>query len=43
MLGNHTYFKLEAFDLADKGYALPFFRRMMTILDKVLKKRGDNV
>jgi uncharacterized repeat protein (TIGR04076 family) len=35
-----TAFKLEAFDLADKGYALPFFRRMMTILDKVLKKQG---
>jgi hypothetical protein len=33
-------FKLEPFDLADKGHALPFFRRMMTILDTVLKNQG---
>ena len=33
-------FKLEPFDLADKGHAMPFFRRMMTILDKVLKNQG---
>jgi uncharacterized repeat protein (TIGR04076 family) len=33
-------FKLQAFDLADKGHALPYFRRMMAILDKVLKNQG---
>ena len=32
--------KLEAFDLADKGHALPYFRRMMTILNKVMKNQG---
>ncbi len=32
--------KLEAFDLADKGHALPYFRRMMTILSKVMKNQG---
>jgi uncharacterized repeat protein (TIGR04076 family) len=33
-------FALEAFDLADKGYAVPFFRRQMTILDRVSKHQG---
>jgi uncharacterized repeat protein (TIGR04076 family) len=33
-------FVLEAFDLADKGYIVPFFRRQMTILDRVLRKPG---
>lgn len=32
--------KIEAFDLSDKGRNIPFFRREMTILDKVLKKPG---
>jgi uncharacterized repeat protein (TIGR04076 family) len=32
--------KLEAFDIADGGYAKTFFRRQMMILDKVLKKQG---
>jgi hypothetical protein len=31
-------FALEAFDLSAKGFDTPFFRRQMTILDKVLKK-----
>ena len=33
-------FVLEAFDLSDTGFAIPFFRRQMVILDKVLKKQG---
>ena len=39
---NHTLvqFKLEAFDLADRGDALPYYRRSMTILDKISKKPG---
>jgi uncharacterized repeat protein (TIGR04076 family) len=32
--------KLEAFDLSDKGRNMPFFRREMSILDKLLKKPG---
>jgi uncharacterized repeat protein (TIGR04076 family) len=32
--------KLEAFDLSDKGRNIPFFRREMTILDKILRKPG---
>ena len=32
--------KIEAFDLSDKGRNLPFFRREMTILDRVLNKPG---
>jgi uncharacterized repeat protein (TIGR04076 family) len=32
--------KLEAFDLSDKGYNIPYFRRQMVILDKVLLKPG---
>jgi uncharacterized repeat protein (TIGR04076 family) len=38
----HTFaqFKVEAFDLADRGDALPYYRRSMTILDKVSKKSG---
>jgi len=32
--------KLEAFDLSDKGRNIPYFRREMTILDKVLRKPG---
>jgi uncharacterized repeat protein (TIGR04076 family) len=31
-------FKVEAFDLADRGDSLPYFRRAMSILSKVLKK-----
>ena len=31
-------FKLEAFDLADDGLSVTFFRRMMVILSKVLKR-----
>jgi hypothetical protein len=33
-------FKVEAFDLADKGDSLPYYRRTMSILDKVLRKPG---
>jgi uncharacterized repeat protein (TIGR04076 family) len=32
--------KLEVFDLSDKGDATPYFRRQMSILDKVAKKPG---
>jgi uncharacterized repeat protein (TIGR04076 family) len=32
--------KMEAFDLSDKGYDVPYFRREMVILDRVLKKEG---
>lgn len=32
--------KLEAFDLSDKGFDIPYFRRQMVILDRVLKKPG---
>jgi len=32
--------KLEAFDLSDKGRNIPYFRREMTILDKILRKPG---
>ncbi|MBN1190145.1 MAG: hypothetical protein JXA46_10365 [Dehalococcoidales bacterium] len=32
--------KIEAFDLSDTGRSIPFFRRDMTILDKVLRKPG---
>ncbi|MCX6008488.1 MAG: hypothetical protein NTW48_00325 [Chloroflexi bacterium] len=35
--------KLEAFDLSDKGFDIPFFRRQMTILSKVLLKQGIEV
>jgi len=35
--------KLEAFDLADKGYDIPYFRRQMVILSKVSQKPGINV
>jgi uncharacterized repeat protein (TIGR04076 family) len=35
--------KIEAFDLSDKGRNIPYFRREMTILDKVLKKPGIKV
>ncbi|HEY98044.1 MAG TPA: TIGR04076 family protein [Dehalococcoidia bacterium] len=39
---SHTFvqFKVEAFDLADHGDALPYFRRAMTILNKVVRKPG---
>lgn len=33
-------FEVEAFDLADKGDGLPYFRRAMSILHKVLPKPG---
>ena len=39
-------FKFEAFDLCDKGDAVPYFRKQMLILDKVLQKSGipvDNI
>jgi len=32
--------KLEAFDLSDNGYDIPFFRRQMAILSRVLPKEG---
>ena len=38
----HTLARLEvqAFDLSEKGDGLPYFRRMMSILHKVLPKPG---
>jgi uncharacterized repeat protein (TIGR04076 family) len=36
-------FKLEAFDLADDGDCVTYFRRMMGILSKVTKKQGVSV
>jgi uncharacterized repeat protein (TIGR04076 family) len=35
--------KIEAFDLSDKGYDVPYFRRQMTILSKVLSKQRTQV
>lgn len=32
--------KIEAFDLSDKGECIPYFRRQMSILSKVLPKPG---
>lgn len=39
---SHTFvqFRVEAFDLADRGDALPYYRRAMTILSKVVNKPG---
>jgi uncharacterized repeat protein (TIGR04076 family) len=39
---SHTFaqFKVEAYDLADRGDALPYYRRAMTILNKVSQKPG---
>ena len=39
---SHTFaqFKVEAFDLADRGDAVPCYRRAITILDKVIQKSG---
>ena len=39
---NHTLaqFRIEAFDLADKGDALPYYRRAMSILARVAGKPG---
>ena len=34
--------KIEAFDISDKGRNIPYFRRQMVILDRVLKKPGIN-
>ena len=31
--------KIQAFDLSDKGYDVPYFRREMVILDRVMKKQ----
>jgi uncharacterized repeat protein (TIGR04076 family) len=33
-------FMLEPFDLSDKGFDVPYFRRQMLVLDRVLKKQG---
>ena len=33
-------FRVEAFDLADKGYSPPYYRREMSILNKVRKRSG---
>ena len=33
-------FVLKAFDLSDKGYSVPFFRRQMAILNRVSNKQG---
>ena len=35
--------KIEAFDLSDKGDATPYFRRQMSILNKVLHKQDVEV
>jgi len=35
--------KLEAFDLSDKGRNIPYYRREMVILHKILKKPGIRV
>jgi uncharacterized repeat protein (TIGR04076 family) len=35
--------KLEAFDLSDKGRNIPYFRRQMVILHKILNKPGIKV
>ncbi|MEM2292653.1 MAG: hypothetical protein QXU81_10325 [Candidatus Bathyarchaeia archaeon] len=35
-----AYFELEAIDLADAGDSVTYFRRQMSILNKVLKKPG---
>lgn len=32
--------RIEAFDLADKGRNIPFYRREMTLLNKILKQPG---
>ncbi len=32
--------KVQAFDLSEKGYDLPYFRRQMVILDRVSKNQG---
>ncbi|MGD1119609.1 MAG: hypothetical protein ABR886_09000 [Dehalococcoidales bacterium] len=39
---NHTgvRFKIEAYDLADKGDSVPYFRRTMSILDKIVRQPG---
>lgn len=33
-------FKVEAYDLADRGDSLPYFRRTMSILDKIVRQPG---
>jgi len=35
--------KLEAFDLSEKGYDTPYFRRQMVILSRVLAKQGISI
>ena len=35
--------KIEAFDLSDKGDATPYFRRQMSILNKLLPKQGVEI
>lgn len=39
-LRSSAVFVLEAFDLSEKGYDTPYFRRQMAILDKVLNRPG---
>ena len=34
--------KIEAYDISDKGRNIPYYRRQMVILDRVLKKPGIN-
>lgn len=36
-------FKLEAFDLSDTGYDIPYFRRQMVLLEKISRKPGIRV
>ncbi|WP_258360369.1 hypothetical protein [Moorella sulfitireducens (nom. illeg.)] len=36
-------FKLEVIDLSDKGFDVPYFRRQMCILDRVIKNPGINL
>ncbi|MEM3666178.1 MAG: hypothetical protein QW222_03735 [Candidatus Bathyarchaeia archaeon] len=33
-------FKIEAFDLSDRGFDVPYFRRQMVILHKIMQKPG---
>lgn len=35
-------FKIEAIDIADKGFHVPYYRRQMIILSKVLSNQGVN-
>jgi uncharacterized repeat protein (TIGR04076 family) len=36
-------FKIEAFDLSDKGHDIPYFRRQMVLLDRIFHNTGIEV